>query len=455
MRRERSRPRNEHARPPIKNIARLTVDGLAWGGKGVGRHEGKVIFVSKAVPGDRVAVEVDRDKSSYAEGRIGALLAPGPDRVDPRCPFFARCGGCQWLAVSYSRQLKEKEALLRSILRHHMEGVMVEPIAPSDPSIGYRHRGDFHAEPKGSELGIGFFEEESHRVVDLDDCLLFSRRFNSLYRDIRTAFRDQAFARALSGFTLAADDEDRHFSIHLRTRGDSGAEAEELAETVMQLGLHGAVVTPNTETGRVLVSKGSPRITFRLASGGEGRGELVLRADVRSFTQAHFAMNQQMVESAGDWLCLSQNDRLLDLYSGIGNFTLPLAAVCREVTAVESSPFASEDAKGNAQLNGIMNVRHLSGDAGDWVGRLAAASERFEAVLLDPPRAGARGVIEPLALLGARRILYVSCNLPSLERDLELFQRFGYRPVRIQPWDLFPHTYGVETFCLLARPAGS
>jgi 23S rRNA (uracil1939-C5)-methyltransferase len=162
-------------------------------------------------------------------------------------------------------------------------------------------------------------------------------------------------------------------------------------------------------------------------------------------------MNRILVRRALEWLDPGRHERLLDLYSGVGNFSLPLATVCREVVAVEASPFANEDAKDNAGRNEIFNVKHLPGDVLEWSRKLAAASESFDAVLLDPPRTGARGLVEPLVYLRPKRILYVSCSLPSLERDLQDFHGAGYKLVRILPMDLFPQTYGVETLCLLKR----
>ena len=127
----------------------VEVESLTWGGRGLGHHDGKVVFVAKAAPGDRVLVRVEREKSSYAEGRIEAVLHPGEDRVDPKCKFFSHCGGCQWLAVAYPRQLREKERLVTSTLRRHLEGCQVEPIVPSEPPRGYRHSGDFHVSARG------------------------------------------------------------------------------------------------------------------------------------------------------------------------------------------------------------------------------------------------------------------------------------------------------------------
>jgi len=429
----------------------VDIESLTWGGRGVGRHGGKVIFVAKSVPGDKVLVRVDREKSSYAEGRIEAVLHPGPDRVEPKCKFFSHCGGCQWLAVAYPRQLQEKERLVRSTLRRHLEACQVEPIVPSEPPRGYRHRGDFHVKRTGAGVKIGFFQEGSHDLVNLDVCLLFDGAYNEVYARLRRALQEQRAAAWVEKVTLARSEDGGGYALAMLV-GESADQAavQSLSDMAAGLDLSGFVIAGMRAPETALARGGEPFIKYRLpsASGPDG---LEIRADIRSFTQAHYALNRQMVAAAGDWLALSRHERLLDLYAGIGNFTLPLASGCKEAVAVEAGLLSHEDAKANAERNGILNIRHLPGDAAAWVGKLAAGSERFEAILLDPPRSGARDVMEALGHLGARRILYVSCNLPSLDRDLQDLARLGYRLERLKPFDLFPQTYGVETLCLLSR----
>ncbi len=438
---------------PATSAAPLTVEieRLTWGGRGLGHHEGKVIFVSKSVPGDKLLVRLDRIKSSYAEGHIDAVLAPSENRVEPKCKFFSHCGGCQWLSTAYERQLSEKQSLVASNLRRFLAGADLEAIEPSVAPTGYRHRADFHVKPTGDQVKIGFYQEGSHQIVNLDTCRLFDATFNDVYERIRGVLRETPAARCLEGMTLAQSETDAHFVLHLRTAdGARQEDVRQLAGCTGSMGLGGRLVTPARNPGRELVREGDVRVTYGVEHPGSGR-DLVLEADVRSFTQADYAMNRMLVRKAMELLTPGRHERLLDLYSGVGNFALPLATQCRELVAVESSPYACDDAKDNAAVNDIYNIKHLPGDVSDWTRKLAASSETFDAVLMDPPRSGARDAIEPLVYLHPRRILYVSCNLPSLERDLEDLQTAGYRVERILPMDLFPQTYGVETLCLLKR----
>jgi 23S rRNA (uracil1939-C5)-methyltransferase len=449
----RTPPKRRPARPEKHGAAPVTleIDSLAWGGKGVGRHEGKVIFVSKAVPGDKLLVTLDKVKSRYAEGSIHAVLKASEHRVEPRCKFFSHCGGCQWLAVAYPRQLAEKELLVRSLLRRFAGEAEVEPIVPAEPFLAYRHRGDFHVVATGDTVKVGFYQEGSHSVINLDLCLLFDEAYNRRYQAIRSALKDAKDGASVSGFTLARSEEGDHYAIHLRLRHGAGPEtAERLAGRMAGAEAGGLLVTEESDPARPLVRVGAPSVTFGVP-GPDGRN-MGLRADVRAFTQAHYALNRRLVETAASWLGLERYERLLDLYAGVGNFSAPLAAACREVAAVEQSPFAHADAKANAEALGLANIRHLPGASEDWLKKLAASSETFDAVVLDPPRAGAAGIAGWMRTLGPKRILYVSCNLPTLDRDLDALRDAGYRLERIRPFDLFPQTYGVETLCLL-KPA--
>lgn len=446
--RPRQAGRTPAAHPPID----LQVESLTWGGKGVGRHEGKVIFVPKSVPGDHLLVRLDRVKASYAEGHIQAVLGPSVHRVEPKCKFFSHCGGCQWLSVSYERQLQEKDAILRSALRHHLDHCQVDPIVASDPPRGYRHRGEFHVKPSGAGVKIGFYQEESHQLVNLDVCLLFDKAFNDVYGRLRAALQDKAEARCISRIVLARSESEEHYAVLVIVGSEAREQDAAAVASILQgLSQGGFLVARAGSEGAVLARGGTPRVSFEVPSEETGDRTLRLEADVRSFTQAHYALNRKMVAAALQWLGLARHERLLDLFAGVGNFSLPAAAACREVVAVEANPIAQDDAKANAGRNGLWNLRHLPGGALPWTTKLAAASERFDAILLDPPRTGARGLAESLSYLGPRRILYVSCNLPSLDRDLQDFAASGYRPIRIQPWDLFPQTYGVETLALLTK----
>ncbi len=427
----------------------LQIDRLAWGGRGVGRHRGKVVFVPKVVPGDRLLARAEKVKASFTVARMVGLLTPGDDRVDPRCPWFARCGGCQWLATGYSRQVQEKDNILRSALRHHVEGARMDPIVRSAPAQAYRHRGDFHVRPTLSGARIGFYEEGSHRLVDVEGCLLFAPAFNTALGRLRGLLAKIPEARSLERITLAHSEDGNGLVAHFRLRpeGDAGM-ARSCTEQMKPMAFKGMVITGGRRGTVLHWQGGDPHVWFQVP---DPHGELRLRAEVRSFTQAHLAMNRRLVPEAVAWLGLSRSERALDLFSGVGNFSLPMATRCKEVVAVESSATACADARFNAEGNGVSNVVHVEEEAAKAVARLSGQGATFDAVLLDPPRGGAADVLQSLPRLAPARILYVSCNLPSLGRDLGQLRGLGYRLARVQGWDMFPQTYGLEALCLLEK----
>lgn len=435
-----------------KNEARrleAEIDSLAWGGKGLARIDGKVFFIGKAAPLDKVQISVTKEKSDYGEGEIEKILYPSPFRVSPVCPHFKKCGGCQFLHINYHKQLEEKERIAREFLRRWTDEARFEPIAPSPMPIGYRHSGDFHVFFDRGQLRSGFYEPESHKIVSFDHCYLFPDIFNEKLAEIRSVLESSSWKEKVFKFNLSSGDGDKDFVLKLSLKETNEKAGEALLAGLKPLNLKGILVLGTRENEEVCRA-GDISLSYSLSSGkGIFPGELRLKFDVRSFTQADFTMNGMIVDDVLSMMNLSRHEKVLELFSGIGNFTVPIAGACREVTAVESFKYAVGDSKDNCALNSRENVLHLEGDVDDWTIRLIGKSSRFDAILLDPPRTGAFEVLAHLPPFSARRIVYVSCSLPTLERDLRRLSELGYKPKEIRTYDLFPQTYGVETVVLL------
>lgn len=432
----------------------MSLERLAWGGRAVGKTpEGKVVFVAKAVPGDKVLARLERQKSHYGEGRVHAVLSASPDRVDPRCKFFSHCGGCQWLCVAPARQRAEKETMLRWSLRDHLGEIEPGPLAFAEGDLGYRHRGEFHVHASGAQILLGFYQDSSHKVVNVDVCPLFSRRFNEIYGEIRRRLKANPLAADLARLTVAASEAEDRFAAHLHLRRGSGIQkAHEMFGVLEGSGLAGILATHEKNAGGILLETGDTVLSYGVGFMRSGSPvEVELRVGVRSFTQAHYALNRRLVAEAMDWLGLSPGERLLDLFAGAGNFSVPAAHLCKEVVAVEEAPWACEDGRLNARRLRLENLVHLQGDAAHVALDLGENGEPFQAILLDPPRDGAAEVIPAIKKLSPLRIVYVSCNLPTLARDLATLAAAGYKLTRVRGFDLFPQTYSLETLCLLER----
>jgi 23S rRNA (uracil1939-C5)-methyltransferase len=424
-------------------VVELTVEKGVYRGLGLARHGGQVVFVARALPGDRLRVRVETTSPGYANAVPEALLSPAPERRDSPCPYVPRCGGCAYQELEYPAQLRLKEAVLRESLRRAgapWEGDI--PVAGS-PEEGWRMRASLHFGVVGDSLGLGLHEEATHRVVDLERCLQLSTRMNGA-------------GRAL----LAALQERRHLWPHLRgldlAESPSGDELVAALETDL----------PVREAAALgFMADAAPALTGFGVVVGRGRGErylglhghphvrarvldLTLRAHVGSFFQANRFLVEALARAVGE--AVGAGSDVLDLYAGVGLLSLPLAAGSRKVLAVEVSPLAVEDAKDNARRAGLQNVRIRQGEVLGALGAWPASAG--EVVLLDPPRAGAgKEVVRAVAARRPERVVYVSCDPPTLGRDLAAFARDGYRADLVRAFDLFPDTFHLETVVRLTR----
>jgi 23S rRNA (uracil1939-C5)-methyltransferase len=414
----------------------VTVERAVYRGQGLAHHNGQVVFVPRGLPGDRLRVRVVSVTPGYVRAEIDEVLAPAAGRVDARCPHFAQCGGCAYQHLDTAAQAALKEAVLADALRR--AGVAWErpiPVRPSPPE-GWRTRATLHVEHARAGVRLGFHREGSRQVVDIERCLQLSAPMMEAARGLRAALAARpGIARDVRDVELAESFDGRRLVAALETDLDArqAGAAAALADSVPGLTGFGAVAGEGRRR-RFLLLKGDAHVEAAVHG-------LRLRAHVQSFFQANRFLVEALVQEVLDRT--PAGGSVLDLYAGVGLFALPLGRRAEEVRGLELNPSAVEDARVNAEAARLTHVRIHQGDVREMAGWPPRPDER---VILDPPRTGAGA--EVVRLVSARRpasIVYVSCDPPTLGRDLKLFAAEGYAAASISAFDLFPDTFHLET----------
>jgi 23S rRNA (uracil1939-C5)-methyltransferase len=426
--------------PNAKNPVKLEIERLSYGPYGIGRVDGRVLMVPHAAPGDTIMAHVVEEKERFSVGEIARILIASPARRTPPCPYAGQCGGCSWQHLNYETQLKAKQQSVEDALQRigKLSGYDLRPIIPAADEFHYRRRIRFQVGP-GKELG--FYGAASHDLVKIDACLIAGERLNGVIETLRHWARGTD--TDIEHLEIVTGDEPNQTVVVAKATGDFIPRDEPAWANLigMEGGIHGVIVA-GRDWRRAW---GEPRITVGL------RGDLNLMVDADVFTQINPAGNQRILDElllAGDF---QKSDRVLELFSGAGNFTLPIARRSKSVVAVEGHRPSVNNGKLSAQKNAIENIQWICAPVPKAVAEFKRRREQFTKIVLDPPRAGAKGMERDLTALGAAKMIYVSCNPTTLARDLAALGKVGYRLGTVQPIDLFPQTFHVEAIALLER----
>jgi len=426
----------------------VRVEDLTHEGQGVARRDGKTVFVEGGLPGEEVECVYTARRSRRDEARVVTVLAPSAERVEPRCAHFGVCGGCALQHLEPAGQLAVKQRWLLDSLTHIgkvQPDQVLEPM--TGPLWGYRRRARLGVKwvAKKGRILVGFRERHSALLADLRRCEVLDERIGSLLEELARLIETLSIRERLPQIEIAGGDAAMSLNFRVLAPPDPADRAQ-----LRQFGeRHGFAIylqPGGPDSVQSLVTE-PPTLSYRLLNGAL---ELAFQPD--HFIQINAAINRRLVERAGELLDLAPEDRVLDLFCGLGNFTLALAQRAREAVGVEGDSRLVEWAQRNAVRNDIANASFYASDLTGALEDQSWLQGGYDKVLLDPPRSGALELIPRVAALKARRVLYVSCHPATLARDVsEWVHRFGYRLAAAGVLDMFPHTAHVESVAVLVR----
>jgi 23S rRNA (uracil1939-C5)-methyltransferase len=431
------------------DLLELEIEKLVFRGMGLARWTGLTVFVPCSAEGDILRARVTQVRAHYLEAETEEILIPSSQRTQPFCCHFPACGGCQWQHLSLAAQRECKAKILREQLfpLQRRGGLPSWEILPTSRAEAYRTRAQMKVRREGNRSRLGFFRPRSRDLEEVDTCPLLHPDLHGIHhglRDLRYPALGQLFP-ALKEVWFQRGSAGGEVVLALMAPFGERAALRLLYQRLKEVcpNLNGIALAFRSEKGAFDVV-GNPWVEMAIAG-------LKLKAGPTCFYQVGKEGAEGIFQVIETWAALGKRARVLDLYCGVGAFSLPLARRAEEVVGVEAHPEAAILAKENAERAGLSNVTVFHGMVEEVLSR-DRMRDRFDLVILDPPRPGlSRKAMEGLLRLASRRIIYISCDPSTLARDLDRLMGHGYECLRIQPLDLFPQTYHMETLVLLER----
>ncbi|OOF37142.1 23S rRNA (uracil(1939)-C(5))-methyltransferase RlmD [Rodentibacter heidelbergensis] len=424
--------------PPQKISA--TIIELDYQGLGVAKINGKTWFIENALPQEKLEALVIEEKRQYGRAVAKKWLEKSPHRVLPPCPYYERCGGCQAQHIPIEMQREAKQsALFKRLVKLQQEPIDFQPMICGEPwQYRRRVRLSLKFTPKTKQIDMGFRQKNTHDLISVARCEVVEPAINHLLPKLTALLSDYSTPKQLGHIELVAAD--NGVAMLLRYMGN-------LAEIDRTLLIHFAkqeniMLFLQSDEGIEQLYGEPPYYQFS--------DSMKFHFDIQDFIQVNRKLNEAMVQTALDWLALQPTDHVLDLFCGMGNFTLPLAKRVKSAVGIEGVADMAEKAKQNAARNQIKNIEFFQANLDQsFVGQIWA-NQPFNKILLDPPRSGAAFALTALSELKAEKILYVSCNPATLVRDAEILRGFGYKIEKSAVVDMFPHTGHLESITLFS-----
>ncbi len=424
-------------------------------GSGICKIDGYTVFVPFTVVGDRISVKLLKANKNYGYGKLERLISPSPDRTEPECGVFYKCGGCALRHISYSAQLKIKQNIVKSAFeRIGKISAPVEDILASRRIDKYRNKAQypFGTDSEGN-VTAGFFAKRSHRIVPCADCALqpeaFSRilKFTVAFANERKipAYDEKTQTGVLRNLYIRTAESTGQVMVCLvaaKERSDFVIYANELSKNFKNIA--GVLLNINNKNTNVILGD-----EYKTLLGADCITDLLCGVPLDISPAAFYQVNREQTErlysTAAEYACLSGSETLIDLYCGAGSIGLSMSGKIKKLIGVEIVPEAVENARKNAARAGIKNAEFICADASDAAKKLVERNEKPDVVILDPPRKGCDGeCIKAVCTMSPERVVMISCNPATAARDCAEFEKRGYSVQKIRPVDMFPHTNHIE-----------
>ena len=381
-------------------------------GRGIGKLDGKIIFIPNALPNEILSVKIIKDKKRYYEGIVTEYKKLSNKRIKPLCPYYDTCGGCDLMHLDYNDQLKFKQEKIENIINQYVnENIKINKIIESDNIYNYRNKLTLHTNNK-----IGLYQKQSNDIIEIDKCLIVDDKINKIIKDLKK------YKINTKEIVIKASDKETMISYNGNISKIKDLSCSNIWENSKLI-------------------KGNGYIQEKI-------GSLTFQISPEAFFQVNTKQTKKLYDKIKVMANLFKNDQVLDLYCGTGTIGLYLSDACSKVLGVEINEQAINNANSNKKINNIKNAEFIVGDAKKVIKDIKF---KPDVIIVDPPRSGLfRGMVDDLIKFKADKIIYVSCDPMTLARDLKLLQEY-YEITEIQPVDLFPHTHHIECIASLKR----
>lgn len=418
----------------------LTIMRLDHQGNGVAFDGKKPIFVAGALPNEEVLVQLVEDKRQYSKAKIIKICKASPERIAPFCPYYRQCGGCDLQHLNHQAQITAKQDSLSQLMKKFALAEHGQEPSIVGKDKGYRRRARLSVKvDKSNQLKMGFRQRGSNDIVTIESCPVLSSRLNHLLPPLYILL-DSLKGRRIIGHVELVEADIEPVLLVRAMKNLHDQDVQMLIDFARQ---HKLSVYLKLQDKAVEHLYGEVPF-YQL-------GDIKLNFEPQDFIQVNSSVNQKMVEQAIDWLAIKDKDKVLDLFCGLGNFSLPIAQRASLVTGVEGVDAMVVRAKENASCNHIENVQFFQADLDSEQGKMIVGQENYNKILLDPARAGAMAVMAHVAQSNATHVVYVSCDPATLARDAQILLDSGYKLAKLGMLDMFPHTRHLEAMALFVR----